>query len=73
MVSQPVRSLGIFPTKSLECPPLAGFLPEAKSLRVPNLMFNLVTVPKVSVYLRRSGRFLEKRAGDWFRLHCVTA
>src|ERR1700690_3111559 len=71
--SQPVSSQEIFPIMSRESPPLAGFLPQAESLCVPNLIFNLVTVQKVSADIRRCGRFLEKRAGDWVRLHCVTA
>jgi hypothetical protein len=45
-------------------PLVAGFLPQTETLRVPNLMFNLATLPEVSAYFRHCGRFLEKRGGD---------
>ena len=72
VASQPVQALEIFHTKSLESLALAGFLPLAASLCVPNLIFFRPTVPKVSAHLRHYSRFLEKRVGDWVRLHCVT-
>ena len=64
VVSQPVRALEIFPAKSLESPPLAGLLPQAKSLRVPNLVILRPAVPKFSVRFRHYSRFLEKRTGE---------
>ena len=69
--SQPVRSLEIFPAKSLESPPLAGFFPQPKSLRIPNLVILRPTVPKFSARSRHYYHFLEKQTGDWVRSHCV--
>jgi hypothetical protein len=70
--SQPVRSPEISPTMSPRSPPLAAFLPLAKSLRVPNLPFIRPAVPKISTHLRHCGRFLEKQSGNLVRSHCVT-
>ena len=72
VVGHPVRSLEIFPTMSRGSPPFASFLREAECLCVPNLKIHRRTVPKISARLRQYPRFLENRAGDWARSHCVT-
>jgi hypothetical protein len=70
-VAPKIQALEILPTKSLKSPPLVGLLPQAKSLRVPNLVILRPAVPKFSVRSRHYSRFLEKRIGDWVRPHCV--
>ena len=53
-------------------PPLAGFSHQAESLCVPNWVVPRPNTPKISASLRHCSRFLENRAGDLVRLHCVT-
>ena len=53
-------------------PPLAGFSHQAESLCVPIWMVPRPNTPKISACLRHCSRFLENRAGDLVRLHCVT-
>jgi hypothetical protein len=70
--SQPVLSPSIFVTMLPRRPPLAGFSHQAESLCVPNRVVPRDNTPKISASLRHCSRFLENRAGDLVRLHCVT-
>jgi hypothetical protein len=63
----PLKALEIFPTKSLKSPPLAGLLPQLKSLCVSNLVILRPTVPKFSARSRHYSRFPEKRTGERVR------